>query len=71
MQLPYLRALVKEGFRIFVPGHGLLIKQDPPGGDTIGGRFVPGGIRIAHSQWSQQRDPVYGFDPDPFPRTLA
>ena len=66
LQLPYLQAVVKEGLRIFVPGHGLLIKQVPPGGDTIGDRFVPGGTRIAHSQWSQQRDPIYGRDPDRF-----
>lgn len=66
LQLPYLQAVVKEGLRIFVPGHGLLIKQVPPGGDTIDGKFVPGGTRIAHSQWSQQRDPIYGRDPDRF-----
>ncbi|SPN99923.1 related to pisatin demethylase (cytochrome P450) [Cephalotrichum gorgonifer] len=66
LQLPYLQAVVKEGLRIFVPGHGLLIKQVPPGGDTIGGKWVPGGTRIAHSQWSQQRDPIYGSDPDRF-----
>jgi len=66
LQLPYLQAVVKEGLRIFVPGHGLLIKQVPPGGDTIDGKWVPGGTRIAHSQWSQQRDPIYGRDPDRF-----
>lgn len=66
LQLPYLQAVVKEGLRIFVPGHGLLIKQVPPGGDTIDGKWVPGGTRIAHSQWSQQRDTIYGRDPERF-----
>jgi cytochrome P450 len=66
LQLPYLQAVVKEGLRIFVPGHGLLIKQVPPGGDTIDGKWVPGGTRIAHSQWSQQRDAIYGKDPERF-----
>lgn len=66
LRLPYLQAVVKEGLRIFVPGHGLLMKQVPPGGDVIDGKHVPGGTRIAHSQWSQQRDPIYGRDPDRF-----
>jgi cytochrome P450 len=66
LQLPYLQAVVKEGLRIFVPGHPLLIKQAPPEGDFFDGKWIPGGTRIAHSQWSQQRDPIYGPDPDLF-----
>lgn len=63
LRLPYLQAVVKEGLRIFVPGHPLLFKQVPPEGDVIDGKRIPGGTRIGHSQWSQQRDPIYGSDP--------
>jgi cytochrome P450 len=66
LQLPYLQAVVKEGLRMFVPGHPLLLKQAPPEGDVFDGKWIPGGTRIAHSQWSQQRAPIYGPDLDLF-----
>jgi len=42
LQLPYLQAVVKEGLRMFVPGHPLLLKQAPPEGDVFDGNGFQG-----------------------------
>lgn len=47
LKLPYLQACIKEGMRWLSPIAGMLPKQTPPGGDTINGYFVPGGVSIA------------------------
>ncbi|KAF2464741.1 cytochrome P450 [Lindgomyces ingoldianus] len=64
--LPYLQAVVKEGVRIHPPFTGLVMKEVPAGGDTIGSQFVPGGTRVAHNLWAVQRDPIYGEDREIF-----
>jgi cytochrome P450 len=65
--LPYLQAVIKEGLRIFPPATGLFEKQTPPEGDTIDGRFVPGGTRIAFNVLAVQRDKkVFGEDAQSF-----
>jgi cytochrome P450 len=38
------------------------MKEVPPEGDTIHGRFIPGGTKIGHNMWSIQRHEVYGAD---------
>lgn len=44
-----------------------MAKQVPPGGDTIHGRFIPGGTRIAHNTWGiLRRTDVFGQDADLF-----
>jgi cytochrome P450 len=65
-QLPYLQSCIREGLRIFPPFAGLLSKLVPQGGDTLAGRFVPGGTKIAMSTWAIQRSSVYGEDTDIF-----
>ncbi|KAF6822863.1 pisatin demethylase [Colletotrichum plurivorum] len=45
-KLPYLRALVYEGLRIRAPATGLYPKTVPPQGNTIDGKFIPGGTAI-------------------------
>lgn len=47
LELPYLQACIKEGMRWLSPIAGMLPKKTPPGGDTIEGYFVPGGVSIA------------------------
>ncbi|KAF2731743.1 cytochrome P450 [Polyplosphaeria fusca] len=65
--LLYLQAVIKEGLRIHPPFTGLIMKEVPPAGDTIHGKYVPGGTRIAHSTWAVQRDPeVFGVDTEVF-----
>ena len=61
--LPYLQAVIKEGARMCPPATGMLNKRTPPEGDTINGRFVPGGVDIGQCAWGLQRSKtVYGID---------
>ncbi|KAI0885617.1 cytochrome P450 [Annulohypoxylon maeteangense] len=65
--LDYLQAVIYEGLRINIPFSGLTMKRVPPEGDTLNGKFVPGGTRIAHSFLSLQRSTaIYGKDVDLF-----
>lgn len=50
-----------------IPFSGLLMKEVPPGGDTIDGMFVPGGTRIGHNTLALQRSAaVFGDDAEIF-----
>ncbi|KAI5858204.1 cytochrome P450 [Durotheca rogersii] len=65
--LEYLQAVIYEGLRINIPFSGLTMKEVPPEGDTIDGKFIPGGTRVAHSFLSLQRSTaIYGPDSDVF-----
>ncbi|KAK7946821.1 uncharacterized protein PG986_011142 [Apiospora aurea] len=46
-QLPYLQAVLYEGLRMRPVTTGQQAKEVPAGGDTIDGRFIPGGTSIA------------------------
>jgi cytochrome P450 len=48
-QLPYLQAVIKEGLRIMPPASGAFFKTVPVAGDTIDGKFIPGGTQIGSS----------------------
>ncbi|KAL7784320.1 cytochrome P450 [Trichoderma ceciliae] len=69
-KLPYLQAVIKEGFRIFPPIAGLMSKEVPPQGDTWNGVFIPGGTRVGYSIWAiTRREDIWGpgaleFRPD-------
>lgn len=65
-KMPYVQAVIKEGLRIHPPITGLLTKIVNPGGETIKGRFVPGGTGIGHCGWGIQRHEVFGTDVDIF-----
>ncbi len=61
------QAVIYEGLRINIPFSGLTMKEVPPEGDTIDGKFVPGGTRIAHAFLSIQRSKdIFGPDADLF-----
>ncbi|KAL7928559.1 cytochrome P450 [Trichoderma chlorosporum] len=61
--LPYLQAVIKEGFRIFPPIAGLMSKEVPPQGDTWNGVFIPGGTRVGYTIWAiTRRQDVWGED---------
>ncbi|RYP42069.1 hypothetical protein DL767_000581 [Monosporascus sp. MG133] len=65
--LPYLQAVIWEGFRMrpaVTYGH---YKVVPPGGDTIAGIWVPGGTAIGHSHFGMMRNEgIFGKDVDVF-----
>ncbi|KAK0726232.1 cytochrome P450 [Apiosordaria backusii] len=54
-ELAYLQGVIYEGLRLFPPFTGAPFKVVPPEGDTIDGKFVPGGTRIAPSFWATGR----------------
>ncbi|KAJ0329118.1 hypothetical protein COL5a_004348 [Colletotrichum fioriniae] len=61
------QAIIYEGLRMCAPFTGLCAKEVPAGGDTIDGRFIPGGTRIAQNVWGTlRRVDVFGKDADLF-----
>ncbi|KAL2880314.1 hypothetical protein SGCOL_004363 [Colletotrichum sp. CLE4] len=64
---PDMLAIIYEGLRMCAPFTGLCAKETPAGGDTIDGRFIPGGTRIAQNVWGTlRRVDVFGKDADLF-----
>jgi cytochrome P450 len=65
--LPYLQAVIYEGLRIHPPNLILASKRVPPEGDTLDGKFVPGGTDIGQNSWSLLRNKqIFGHDSDVF-----
>ncbi|KAI0179092.1 cytochrome P450 [Hypoxylon sp. FL1284] len=65
--LEYLQAVIYEGLRINVPFSGMVMKEVPPDGDTIDGKFIPGGTRIGHNTlYIQRSQDIFGPDADLF-----
>lgn len=61
--LLYLQAVIKEGARMCPPATGMLNKVTPPQGDTINGRYIPGGVEIGQCIWGVERSKqVFGHD---------
>jgi cytochrome P450 len=61
--LPYLQAFIWESLRYHPPVALLFPKVVPTGGDTLDGKFVPGGTKIAFDSWSfGRRTDVFGDD---------
>ncbi|KAK7973069.1 pisatin demethylase [Apiospora saccharicola] len=66
-QLPYLQAVLYEGLRMRPVTTGQQAKEVPAGGDTVDGRFVPGGTSIAINFGAILRSPrLFGADADVF-----
>ncbi|KAK0613274.1 cytochrome P450 [Immersiella caudata] len=65
--LPYLQAVLYESIRIHPPTFSLTSKRVPPEGDTLHGKFIPGGTEIAQNSWSLLRNQeVFGEDVETF-----
>lgn len=61
------KAVISEGLRTTPPALNGFPKQVPPGGDTVCGRFIPGGTDIFLNIWSMVRSKeVFGEDADFF-----
>ena len=66
-KLPYLQAVIKEGLRMWPPLVGLQGKLSPPGGETVNGVFIPGGVEVGWScQALQRRREIFGDNVDVF-----
>jgi len=64
-RLPYLQACIREGLRANVPVSPGFAKVVPEGGDTLGGKHVPGGTRVYHNTCGVMRNrEVFGEDVD-------
>lgn len=57
------QALIYEGIRIRAPATGLYPKTVPPQGDTIDGKFIPGGTAIGMNAPALLKSPLL-FGPD-------
>lgn len=65
--LPYLRAVIREGLRVWTPIGGLGFKRVPAGGENVSGYFVPGGTEIGQGFHGVGRSKaVWGPDADVF-----
>ncbi|KAK4145092.1 cytochrome P450 [Dichotomopilus funicola] len=65
--LPYLQAVIREGLRIMPPASAAMFKEVPPEGDTIDGKFIPGGTQIGSNVMAIHRSrEIYGPDADAF-----
>ncbi|KAK3324928.1 cytochrome P450 [Apodospora peruviana] len=70
--LPYLQAVVYESMRIHPPNQIFVTKVVPPEGDTLMGKFVPGGTKIGVNLLSVMRhkgtfgDDAYLYRPERF-----
>ncbi|KAI4863833.1 cytochrome P450 [Hypoxylon rubiginosum] len=65
--LEYLQAVIYEGLRINIPFSGMIMKEVPPEGDTIDGKFIPGGTRIGQNiMYIQRSKAIFGPDADIF-----
>ncbi|PPJ57891.1 hypothetical protein CBER1_11461 [Cercospora berteroae] len=66
-ELPYLNACVKETFRIHPAASFLMERVVPASGDTIDGKFVPGGTRVGCAAWAVHRQSdIFGKGVDQF-----
>ncbi|KAH8887924.1 cytochrome P450 [Thozetella sp. PMI_491] len=65
--LPYLQAVIWEGYRMKCPVNSGHYKVTPPEGGTINGLFVPGGTAIGHNTVALTRkESIFGADVDVF-----
>jgi cytochrome P450 len=63
-QLPYLKAVINEGLRIFPPIPMGLPRVSP--GATVDGMYIPAGVEVATHTWSVQRNPACWMKPEEF-----
>lgn len=66
MNLSYFQACVDEALRLFPPITQLRERISPPEGDTIDGKYIPGGTNIGLNAWGLQRHQCFGSDPEVF-----
>jgi len=66
-QLPYLLACIRESMRMIPPVFNMFQKLVPPEGDTVDGKFIPGGTCIGVCTFGVLRNKkTFGEDADAF-----
>ncbi|KAF2241119.1 averantin oxidoreductase [Trematosphaeria pertusa] len=66
VNLPYLNACIEEVLRIHPPVPAGPPRVVPPGGDSIDGYWVPGGVTVSVGAWASSHNPLHFRDPDAF-----
>ncbi|KAI1761905.1 cytochrome P450 [Hypoxylon sp. FL1150] len=64
--LPYLNATISEGLRLCPPIPWVLPRRVPPGGDTVCGKWLPGGTPVSIQAYTMNRDPALFHRPTSF-----
>jgi len=64
--LDYMLAVLDESLRMYPPAPAGLPRVVPKGGDTICGKWVPGGTAVSVSQWAANRSATNFTEPDSF-----
>ncbi|KAM7207327.1 hypothetical protein V8F20_002389 [Naviculisporaceae sp. PSN 640] len=62
--LPLLNAIISETLRLHAPIPGSQPRETPQSGCTIGGFYIPGGVRISAAAYSLHRDEWAFEDPE-------
>ncbi|KAF3058220.1 Isotrichodermin C-15 hydroxylase [Daldinia childiae] len=57
--LPYLNAVINEGFRLCPPVPWILPRRVPQGGGKVCGIWLPGGTAVSVQAYTTNRDPNY------------
>ncbi|KAI3532263.1 cytochrome P450 [Colletotrichum filicis] len=63
-KLPLLNAVIEETLRVYGAVAGNLPRSVPPGGVTLGGFFIPGGIVVETQAYTLHRNPNVFPDPE-------
>lgn len=63
-QLPYLRAVIEEGMRMYPPAPSTFPRTTPPSGCTICGEYVPGGYSVGVNQSAVMSSEAIWVQPD-------
>lgn len=59
-------AVIQETLRTHPNTGTILERKAPPGGVTIDGYYIPGGVIVGVNAWVLHRDGIFGQDPDKF-----
>nr|GEX30089.1 cytochrome P450 81E8-like [Tanacetum cinerariifolium] len=65
VNLPYLRCIMNETFRLCPPGP-LLVPHETSDNCAVGGYFIPRGTMLLVNQWAIHHDPKLWTDPEMF-----
>ncbi|KPI38490.1 Averantin hydroxylase [Cyphellophora attinorum] len=65
-KLPYLNGAVEEGLRLFIPAPSLPPRVSPPGGHTVNGEWIPGGVNMVMANYHNSHSDQYFSEAERF-----